>query len=142
MGVEIKELRNMSKEKIKLRVNGWEQGRWREELSRRETLQVNSNKSRIQEENIYSNNFGSVLLFRCRTNTLKRIGEGDIRVERCSVHQQIVVCSVRKAGRGDCAIFESDAACGLRHVRTIHGVREEPVEDELGRFCCLATSLR
>ena len=47
VGVEIKQ-RNMSKEKIKLYVHGWdwEKGRWREQLNRRESLQVYRNKEK------------------------------------------------------------------------------------------------
>ena len=71
VGVEIGELRSMSKEKVKLKVHAWDEARWRRELNMRETLEVYRNKSKIHEEMIYNNSFGSVILFRCRTNTLK-----------------------------------------------------------------------
>ena len=68
--VKIGELRNMSKEKINLKVHAWDEARWRQELDMRETLVIYRNKNTIREEKIYNNSFGSVILFRCCTNSL------------------------------------------------------------------------
>ena len=69
VGVEIGELRSMSK--VKFKVHAWDEARWRQELNMTETLEIYRNKSKIHEERIYNNSFGSVILFRCYTNTLK-----------------------------------------------------------------------
>ena len=71
VGVEVGELRGISKEKLKLKVLAWDEARWRWELNMRETLEIYRNKSKIHAERIYNNSIGSVILFRCRTNTLK-----------------------------------------------------------------------
>ena len=40
VGVEIEELRSMSKEKVKLKVHAWDEARWRRELNMKETVQM------------------------------------------------------------------------------------------------------
>ena len=39
VGIEIRELRSMSKEKVKLKVHAWDEARWRRELNMKETLE-------------------------------------------------------------------------------------------------------
>ena len=54
-----------------LKINEWEERRWRTEVEERETLEIYRAKKRMGEEGLYSNDGGSVTLFRCRTNTLR-----------------------------------------------------------------------
>ena len=58
-------------ESIVGRVNSWEGSRWRRDIESKATLDLYRNKRGIGDEEIYSNGYGSVLLFQCRTNTLK-----------------------------------------------------------------------
>ena len=119
--VEIGELRSMSKEKVKLKVHAWDEARWRRELYMKETLELYRNKSKIQEERIYNYSFGSVILFRCLTNTLKlnwrRRYQG--REVECNL------CGEREEETLDHFLRQCS---GLRHKGARHGVREE---DEL-----------
>jgi len=64
-------LRRMSKKQIKEAINEWETVRWRGRVESRSTLEIYARKVEIKDENMYRNNYGSVILFRCRTNTLK-----------------------------------------------------------------------
>ena len=52
-------------------VNKWENNRWRRDIESKTTLELYRSKGNFGEEGIYSNEYGSVLLFKCRTNTLK-----------------------------------------------------------------------
>ena len=45
--------------------------RWRRDIESKATLDLHRNKHGIGDEGIYSNGYGSVLLFPCRTNKLK-----------------------------------------------------------------------
>ena len=65
------ELTKMKKEKINLKVNEWEDRRWTTEVKEKETLEIHRAKKRVGEKGLYSNDGGSVTLFRCRINTLK-----------------------------------------------------------------------
>ena len=89
----------------------------------KETLEIYQNKSKIHEERIYNNSFGSVILFRCRTNTLKlnwrrRYQGGEVECPRCGEREEETLDHFLR----QCS--------GLRHIRARHGVREE---DELER---------
>ena len=88
VGITDAELRNLKKEKIKLKVNEWEERRWREGVEEKETLRIYRSKNQIGEENIYTNSFGSMIMFRCRTNTLRlnwrnRFQGGQVECELC-----------------------------------------------------------
>ena len=67
------ELTAMKKEKINLKVNELEERRWRTEVEEKEALEIYRYraKKRMVEKGIYSNDGGSVTLFRCRTNIIK-----------------------------------------------------------------------
>ena len=45
--------------------------RWRREVESKITLQLYSNNMSIWDEEIYCNRLGEVILFQCRTNTLR-----------------------------------------------------------------------
>ena len=50
----------------------WDTERWRSDKESKTTLAVyNQFKKEISEEEIYINDYNSVLLYRCRSNTLK-----------------------------------------------------------------------
>ena len=61
---------NNGERKNNLKVNVWEERRWRTE-EEEETLKIFGAKKKIRELGLYSNASGCVTLFRCRTNTLK-----------------------------------------------------------------------
>ena len=62
----------MSKECIKRKVDEWETERWNEERRRKSSIELyNECKVKIEDEDIYENDWGSVLLYRCRTNSLR-----------------------------------------------------------------------
>ena len=52
-------------------VNRWEVEGWRREVESKTTLQLYRNKVNIGDEEIYCNRLGAVILFQCRTNTLR-----------------------------------------------------------------------
>ena len=94
VGVEVRELRGMSKEKLK--VHARDKARWRQELNMREALEIYRNKSKIHEERIYNNSFGLVILFRCRTNTLKlnwrrRYQGGEVECPLCTGLEKVLI---------------------------------------------------
>ena len=60
----------MSGKEIGGAVNRWEEDRWRKEVESKITLRLFSNKMSVGDE-IYCNRFGAVILFQCRTNTLR-----------------------------------------------------------------------
>ena len=69
VGVTHEELTKIRKEKMNLKVNEWQERRWRTE-EERETLEIYRAKNKIGE-GLYSNDSGSMTLFRCWTNTIK-----------------------------------------------------------------------
>ena len=69
IGLSFDMLGNMTKMGLNQVVDRWETRRWRGELDTKTTLRVYRNKVDIGEEGIYRNTYGSVLMFRCRTNT-------------------------------------------------------------------------
>ena len=71
IGTSYAELTTMKRERINLRVNEWEERRWRTEVGEKETLKIYGVKKKITEEGLYSHDSSSVTLFRCRTNMLK-----------------------------------------------------------------------
>ena len=111
LGVSHEELTKMKKEKINLKVDEWEERRWRTEVDERETLEIYRAKNKIGEEGLYSNDGSSVTLFRCRTNTLK-----------LNWHQRF------QGGVVDCPVCESGVKETVRHFlkkcRRLGGIRE------------------
>ena len=49
----------------------WENNRWRRDIESKTMLELYRSKRNVGDEGIYSNKYGSVLLFQYRTNTLK-----------------------------------------------------------------------
>ena len=83
----LEEITSMSAEDIRRRVNNIENERWKEEVLRRTTLDLYEQKKEIKEEAFYDNTWGSVLVFRARTNTLNRrnrFSNGDITCKICN----------------------------------------------------------
>ena len=87
-------------------------------MEEKETLEIYKAKKIVEEEGLYSNDDGSVTMFRCRTNTLKLNWRRRFR-------GRIVACPV----------FDLDAEEMLSHflrehhrlggIREIHGVKEQ-----------------
>ena len=98
VGVSHEELTKMKKEKINLKVNEWEERRWRTEVEEREALEIYTAKSKIGEERLYLNDRGLMTLSRRRTNAIK-----------LNWRQRLQVGAV------DCPVFESGAEETLRH---------------------------
>ena len=71
--LEIREgkLRNISREEIKNEIQMRDSMRWEEEKESKTTLELYSRCKKIGEQQIYENDFNSVLLYRCLINTLK-----------------------------------------------------------------------
>ena len=61
----------MDTDNIGREVNKWENNRWRRDIESKTKLELYRSKRNLGDEGIYSNEYGSVLLFKCRTNTLK-----------------------------------------------------------------------
>jgi len=95
-------------EQIHRKVDRWEQARWRREVDSKSTLQHYRIKERIGGEN-YTSGWGSKLLFRVRTNTLKlnwraRFWQGEILCDVCGEEEEtlehfILRCPVYEAVR-------------------------------------------
>ena len=89
LGINEEKLRNNSREEIKNEIQMRDSMRWEEEKESKTTLELYSRcKKKIGEEQIYENDFNSVLLYRCRSNTLKlkwrnRFAGGDERCDLC-----------------------------------------------------------
>ena len=85
----LEQIKSMSAEDIRRRVNKFENERWIEEVLRRTTLELYKQKTEIKEEAFYDNTWESVLVFRARTNTLNlnwrnRFSNGDITCKICN----------------------------------------------------------
>ena len=114
----------MTKEDIKRRVYEFDGLRWRQEMGEKTTLTLYSrHKTEIRQEEIYENDWSSVLLFRCRTNTLKlnwreRFTGGDTRCKNCYNEEESLEHFLV-----DCPWY--------RGVRGLHGMEGQPVGEVL-----------
>ena len=97
---------------------------WRREVESKSTLQLYRHKIGIGDEGIYSNRYGSVLLFQCRTNTLRvgwrqRFVGGEVE------------CPICGAGEDTLAHFvtECEALDGVRRRFAVG--RGDPLEEVL-----------
>ena len=84
-------------------VNNWERNRWRRNI-------VSNN---IDDEGVYSNRYGSVLLVQCRTNILKHRWGRVLAVERW-----IGCCVVEGRRPSNTFVVECD---GLQEIRGRYG---------------------
>lgn len=96
-------LKILSTGEIARRVKEWDTKEWEKDLQSRVTLQLfRSCKKEIREEKFYDNTFGSVLLFRARSNSLKlgwrgRFEGKEVRCKLCGAEEEtlehfIVLC--------------------------------------------------
>ena len=88
LGMAWEELAGMEAGVIKERVNQWETGRWRSEVESKSTLVWYRERQGIGGEAGYENSWGSVLLFRVRSNSLRlgwreKFWGGDVRCPLC-----------------------------------------------------------
>ena len=87
-------------------MNRWEGEWWRREVESKTTLQLYRNKASIGDEEIYCNRLGAVILFQCRTNTLRlkwRQGfvGGAVDCQLCGAVEETVVHFVT-----ECVVLE------------------------------------
>ena len=71
LGISLSHQRTTSGEEVGGAMNRWEGKRWRREVESKTTLQLYRNKVSIGDEEIYCNRLGAVILFQCRTSTLR-----------------------------------------------------------------------
>ena len=106
-------------------------------------------KGKIKEESIYSNNYGSILLFKCRTNTLNlndrnRFVSGNTECPGCScdkedLHHFLLVCPLYSNIRGEFTQLQQpyieDTDEVLARLLLFH---EQPIEAQLEvqRYLC------
>ena len=92
VGVPAMELDNLSNDGIKRKVYAWENDKWNEERIQKSTISLyNECKSEIRDESLYENDWGSVLLFRCRSNSLRlkwreRYVNGNVNCVACKLN--------------------------------------------------------
>ena len=115
LGIGFDGLKTMTKLELNRVVDERETDKWRRDLESRTTLQLYRNKAGIGEEGIYRNVFGSLLMFRCRTNTLKLrwrdgFAGGAVSCLLCGAEVETVEHFVMKCER-------------IRAIRERHGVR-------------------
>ena len=113
VGMQASELDDLSNECIKKKVYAWESDRWNEERMQKSTIRVyNECKSEIKDEGLYENDWGSVLLFRCRSNSLRlkwreRFVNGNVNCVACdrgveeNLEHFLCVCEWYDGVRGD-----------------------------------------
>ena len=96
IGVDLDILRNMKNEELKDKINKIGDTRWKEKVDSMSSLSLYKTKMKMQEEDIYDNSFKSVLMYRCRSNTIKlgwRIGleGGESRCRMCREENEDIV---------------------------------------------------
>ena len=96
IGVDLDTLRNMKNEELKDKINKIGDTRWKEKVDSMSSLSLYKTKMKMQEEDIYDNSFKSVLMYRCRSNTIKlgwRIGleGGESRCRMCREENEDIV---------------------------------------------------
>ena len=71
LGLDFSDVGRMDADDIGNEVNNWENNRWRNDMESKTRQELYRSKRDMGDESINSNEYGSVLLFQCRTNTLK-----------------------------------------------------------------------
>ena len=71
LGLDFLDVSWMDTDNIGREVSKLENNRWRRDVKNKTTLELYRSKGNMGDEGIYSNEYGSVLLVECRTNTLK-----------------------------------------------------------------------
>ena len=71
LGLYFSDVGRMDTDDIGREINKWENNGWRRDIESKTTLELYRSKGNFGDEGMYSNEYGSVLLFQCRTNTLK-----------------------------------------------------------------------
>ena len=71
LGLDFSDVGRMDTDDIGREVNKWENNRRRRDIESKTTLEFYRSKGNFGDEGMYSNEYGSVLLFQCRTITLK-----------------------------------------------------------------------
>ena len=94
-GVTGEDIRNKTNEEIREKMKEWDLNEWRREMSERESLKMYREwrKEIGNQERIYDNRQSSMLLFKCRTNTLnlndrKRFQEESTECKLCGYEKE------------------------------------------------------
>ena len=107
--LEIVEIQDESKISIKQRAREKDKQKWERELEAKSSLKIYAMmKLEIREEEIYDNQFDSVLLYKARSNTLqlenrKRFSGGDIACKLCGSEVEDLAHFVL-----ECRLFNSE----------------------------------
>ena len=105
---------------IKERVNQWETGRWRREVESKSTLVWYRERQSFGGEAGYDSSWGSVLLFRVRSNSLRlrwreRFCGGDVRCSMCGGEEETLEHFLE-----ECEVLHGvRVRCGLLEVRDV-----------------------
>jgi hypothetical protein len=117
IGANGREICRMSVQQVRSSINEWAHDKWRADLASKSTLQLyRDHKHQIAEEKMYDNRYRSVLLYRCRTNTLKlgwrnRFTGGEVMCGLCREEVETLEHFIKKCGR-------------LQGVRVRHQIEE------------------
>ena len=76
LGLDFSDVGRMDTDNIGREVNKRENNIWIRVIESKTMLELYRSKANLGDEGIYSNEYGSVLLFQCRTNTLKLKWQG------------------------------------------------------------------
>ena len=71
LGLDFSDVGRMDTDDTGRGVNKWKYNGWRRDIDSKTMLELYRSKENLGDEGIYSNEYGSVLLFQCRTDTLK-----------------------------------------------------------------------
>ena len=122
-------LGNTTKVGLNRVVDRWETRRWRRELDTKTTLRLYRNKVDIGEEGIYRNTYGTVLMFRCRTNTLGLRWKNQFSGEAVDCLLCGALCGGVWWSEGDKRErYGVDADIGVEEVLLFEGRSEEGLE--------------
>ena len=121
LGAPALKSKKISNSVLKSKIMRWDTQRWRNDKESKTTLAVyNQFKREISEEEIYVNDYNSVLLYKCRSNTVKfgwrsRFGGGDVGCW---------VCGLAEVETVEHFLLECS---GLGELRQVTGMEEVPI---------------
>ena len=142
------ELGVIAKRDIVGRVNDWELSRWREEVGSKSTLNYYRAKDIIGGEGGYDNSWGSVLLYRVRSNSLRlgwreRFFGGEVACVVCGAEEETLLhfleeCEGLREARERYSLYRVEDVlsfgggnweCVKRYLEEIWGIRQAALGD-------------
>ena len=152
VGVDWGEIGVMSRGEIVCRVNEWDLNRWREEVRSKTTLNHYMAKENIGGEGGYDNSWGSVLMYRVRSNSLRLGGRerffgGEVRCVLCGAEEETLLhfleeCEGLRGARDRYGLYRMDDVLSFgrgewgdvkTYLEEIWGIRRAAMEDGTGR---------